>query len=54
MIEELSIRQAKGYMCVDHLLVDYNDSIKMMRIKRNSAEINQEPQSPYAIYFYAK
>lgn len=54
MIEELSIRQAKGYMFVDHLLVDYNDSIKMMRIKRNSAEINQEPQSPYAIYFYAK
>ncbi|SFM29398.1 hypothetical protein SAMN05421880_1128 [Nitrosomonas nitrosa] len=54
MIEELSIRQAKGYMYVDNLLVDYNDSNKMMRIKRNSAGINEEPKSPYAIYFYAK
>ena len=54
MIEELSIRQAKGYMYVDNLLVDYNDSNKMMRIKRNSAGINEEPKSPYAVYFYAK
>lgn len=54
MIEELSIRQAKGYMYVDSLLVDYNDSNKMMRIKRNSAGINEEPKSPYALYFYAK
>lgn len=54
MIRELSIRQAKGYMYVDNLLVDYNDSNKMMRIKRNSAEKNPETKSPYAIYFYAK
>lgn len=54
MIEELSIRQAKGYMCVDSLLVDYNDSNKMMRIKRNEAEVNEELKSPYAVYFYAK
>lgn len=54
MIEELSIRQAKGYMYVDNLLADYNDSNKMMRIKRNSAEISEEPKSPYAVYFYAK
>lgn len=54
MIEELSIRQAKGYMYVDNLLVDYNDSNKMMRIKRNSSGINEEPKSPYAVYFYAK
>lgn len=54
MIEELSIRQAKGYMYVDNLLVDYNDSNKMMRIKRNPAGINEELKSPYAVYFYAK
>lgn len=54
MIEELSIRQAKGYMYVDDVLVDYNDSNKMMRIKRDSAGINEEPKSPYAVYFYAK
>jgi hypothetical protein len=54
MIEELNIRQAKGYMYVDSLLVDYNDSNKMMRIKRNQAGINEEPKSPYAVYFYAK
>ena len=35
LLDELSIRQAKGYMYVDSLLVDYNDSNKMMRIKRN-------------------
>ncbi len=54
MIEELNIRQAKGYMYVDNLLVDYNDSNKMMRIKRNSAGINEEPKSPYAVYFHTK
>ncbi|WAR46886.1 type I-Fv CRISPR-associated protein Cas7fv [Methylomonas rapida] len=54
MIEELSIRQAKGYMYVDSLLADYNDSNKMMRIKRNPAGINEEAKAPYAVYFYAK
>lgn len=54
MIQELSIRQAKGYMYVENVLVDYNDSNKMMRIKRHSASANEEPKSPYAVYFYAK
>lgn len=54
MIEELCIRQAKGYMYVDSLLVDYNDSNKMMRIKRNPAGINEESKSSYAVYFYPK
>lgn len=53
-IADLSIRQAKGYMYVDELLVDYNDSHKMMRIKRDESEIVAEPQMPYAQYFYAK
>lgn len=54
MIEELNIRQAKGYMYVENLSVDYNDSNKMMRIKRNQAEVNEHPKSSYAVYFYAK
>lgn len=53
-IAELSIRQAKGYMYVDEITVDYNDSHKMMRIKRDESEIVTEPQSQYAQYFYAK
>lgn len=55
MISELSIRQAKGYMYVDSVLVDYNDSHKMMRIKREAGNMLCEtPKSPYAVYFYAK
>ncbi|GAA5095872.1 type I-Fv CRISPR-associated protein Cas7fv [Wohlfahrtiimonas larvae] len=54
MIQDLSIRQAKGYMYVDSLEVDYNDSNKMMRIKRNPDEVNSEPQSEYAVYFEEK
>ncbi|MBH0072518.1 type I-Fv CRISPR-associated protein Cas7fv [Pseudoalteromonas sp. NZS127] len=53
-ITDLSIRQAKGYMYVDEITVDYNDSHKMMRIKRDESEIVTEPQSQYAQYFYAK
>jgi|CXWL01.1.fsa_nt_gi hypothetical protein len=54
MISELSIRQAKGYMYVDSVLVDYNDSHKMMRIKRSESEISETPETNYAVYFYAK
>lgn len=54
MISELSIRQAKGYMYVDSVLVDYNDSHKMMRIKRSESDISEVPESDYAVYFYAK
>lgn len=54
MVEELNIRQAKGYMYVDKVLVDYNDSHKMMRIKRSEGDISETPKSPYAVYFYAK
>ena len=54
MISELSIRQAKSYMYVDEVLVDYNDSSKMMRIKRDDLEISGEPKTKFANYFYAK
>ena len=53
-IAELSIRQAKSYMYVDEILVDYNDSNKMMRIKRDESSISEKPESDYACYFYAK
>lgn len=53
-IRELSIRQAKGYMYVDEIEVDYNDSSKMMRIKRSPEETSPYPGSDYAVYFYGK
>lgn len=53
-ISELAIRQAKGYMYVDEVKVDYNDSRKMMRIKRDESDISEQPESDFAVYFYAK
>lgn len=53
-LSELSIRQAKSYMYVDSILVDYNDSNKMMRIKRDESDISEVPDGEYATYFYAK
>lgn len=53
-LSELSIRQAKSYMYVDEILVDYNDSDQMMRIKKDESLISPQPNSSYAIYFYAK
>lgn len=54
MIQDLSIKQAKGYMYVDSVEVDYNDSNKMMRIKRDKNSITSEPKTNYASYFYTK
>ncbi|HHC7130304.1 TPA: type I-Fv CRISPR-associated protein Cas7fv [Vibrio parahaemolyticus] len=54
LIAELSIRQAKSYMYVDELVIDYNDSNKMMRIKRDESAISSQPQTEFAIYFEAK
>ena len=53
-IQNLSIRQAKSYMYVDEVMVDYNDSNKMMRIKSNPGAISEEKVGNYASYFYAK
>jgi hypothetical protein len=53
-ISELAIRQAKGYMYVDEVKVDYNDSSKMMRIKRDESDISERLESNFAVYFYAK
>lgn len=54
LIRDLAIRQAKGYMYVDNIEVDYNNSNKMMRIKRSPNEINPEKSDNYAVYFEAK
>lgn len=54
LIRELTIRQSKSYMYVDEVVVDYNDSSKMMRIKRDESEISEVSQSEFATYFYAK
>jgi uncharacterized protein YqkB len=54
MITELSIKQAKGYMYVDEVTIDYNDSHKMMRIKRSASDISETPNTDYAVYFYTK
>ncbi len=53
-IENLSIRQAKAYMYVDEITVDYNDSNKMMRIKHDESAIDPLSKSEFAVYFYAK
>ncbi|MDC9727688.1 MAG: hypothetical protein PSN35_07655, partial [Candidatus Thioglobus sp.] len=55
MLKNLTIRQAKGYMYVDELEVDYNDSNKMMRFKNTKAEsVNPSKDEDFAMYFYAK
>jgi uncharacterized protein YqkB len=54
LISSLSIRQAKSYMYVDEVTVDYNDSHKMMRIKNDEGSISEEPSGEYGTYFYTK
>ena len=54
LISELSIRQARSYMYVNDVIVDYNDSNKMMRIKHDEGNISLEPESQFATYFYQK
>lgn len=54
MIKNLSIRQAKSYMYVDDVIVDFNNSNQMMRIKRSPEQISLLPEEEYAIYFEAK
>lgn len=55
MLRNLFIRQAKGYMYVDDLEVDYNNSNKMMRFKNTKADsVNPNKDKDFAVYFYAK
>lgn len=54
MLSTLVIKQGKGYMYVETVEVDYNDSNKAMRIKRNPEEIVSENKQDYAVYFQAQ
>ncbi|KTC86583.1 type I-Fv CRISPR-associated protein Cas7fv [Legionella brunensis] len=54
MIKALSIRQAKSYMYVDEVIVDFNNSNQMMRIKRTPDQISPIPEDEYAVYFESK
>lgn len=57
LLENVTIRQGKGYMYVDSLEVDYNNSssaVDMMRIKSENSECQQKKQGKYAVYFEAR
>lgn len=54
LVSDLSIRQARSYMYVDEVVIDYNDSNKMMRVKRDESAILPTAENEYASYFYAK
>ena len=41
-------------MYVDEVIVDYNDSHKMMRIKSDEGAISPECDGVFAKYFYSK
>lgn len=54
LLANLSIRQAKGYMYVDTIDVDYNNSTSaknMFRIKRNPEKTQEAKNDEYAVYF---
>jgi hypothetical protein len=50
-INGLTIRQAKGYMYVDSVELDYNDGGKMMRIKHDPIACSQAKNCEYAVYY---
>jgi hypothetical protein len=56
LIKNLSIRQAKGYMYVDSIEIDYNSGSgsDMMRIKRNPGAVQSLKDQSYAVYFEGK
>jgi len=57
LLENVTIRQGKGYMYVDSLEVDYNNSssaVDMMRIKSENSECQRKKQGKYAVYFEAR
>lgn len=56
LLKNLNIRQAKGYMYVDDVTVDYNDGVgkNMMRIKHSSNDIEPTKNQEYAIYYEGK
>lgn len=53
-IKNLFIKQGKGYMMVDELKIDYNDTNRTMRIKKDEGCITPTPTDEYAIYYVAE
>lgn len=51
MIESLTIRQAKGWMQVKNIEIDYNDGKEMMRILEKPENIKETQQENFAIYY---
>ncbi len=51
LIKDLSINQAKGWMSIDSVELDYNDSNKMMRIIKNPNEVEEDLINDFAIYY---
>lgn len=51
LIKDLSINQAKGWMSVDSVKIDYNDSNKMMRIVKTPNDIEEDLINDFAIYY---
>ena len=49
-LEQLFVRQSKGYLTVTGLLVDYNNG-RAMRIKSSESSINVEKSEAYAVYY---
>lgn len=56
LLRNLSIRQAKGYMYVDSVEVDYNDGVgkEMMRINRDEGAVQPKRNGKYAVYYEGK
>lgn len=50
-LAELAIKQAKGYMFVTDIEVDYNDSTHGMRIKYSPNSIETELEEDFAVYY---
>lgn len=53
-IENLYIQQSQGWMCVEEIEVDYNNTSNYMRIKRDPSSISSTKEVEYKTYFEAK
>ena len=51
MLESLSIKQAKGWLSVSDLEIDYNNSKSMMRIVKDPQSIDEEKEDVFATYY---
>jgi hypothetical protein len=55
LLENLYFRQAKGWMMVDSISTDYNDSVlakNMFRIKKGDSDTqDKKGDDKYAVYF---